>query len=122
MNQPAPHPLGSNREGMPGGGSHHKLSYSFYHVAVYGITYGSDHRDTWPTPPLSGLIIVHAPFATHKTSPPSTTICRHRRRFTTCPGPSNREPPPRSRQVLINVRNNHKLLARVKAFDRHCNM
>ena len=25
-------------------------------------------------------------------------------------------------QVLINVRNNHKLLARVKAFDRHCNM
>ena len=25
-------------------------------------------------------------------------------------------------QVLINIRNNHKLLARVKAFDRHCNM
>lgn len=25
-------------------------------------------------------------------------------------------------QVLINVRNNKKLLARVKAFDRHCNM
>lgn len=25
-------------------------------------------------------------------------------------------------QVLINVRNNHKLLGRVKAFDRHCNM
>jgi small nuclear ribonucleoprotein D2 len=25
-------------------------------------------------------------------------------------------------QVLINCRNNHKLLARVKAFDRHCNM
>ena len=24
--------------------------------------------------------------------------------------------------MLINVRNNHKLLARVKAFDRHCNM
>eukprot|EP00892_Ulva_mutabilis_P005830 jgi/Ulvmu1/3619/UM017_0031.1 len=24
--------------------------------------------------------------------------------------------------VLINCRNNHKLLARVKAFDRHCNM
>ena len=23
---------------------------------------------------------------------------------------------------MINVRNNHKLLARVKAFDRHCNM
>ena len=22
----------------------------------------------------------------------------------------------------VNVRNNHKLLARVKAFDRHCNM
>lgn len=27
-----------------------------------------------------------------------------------------------SLQVLINCRNNHKLLARVKAFDRHCNM
>ena len=25
-------------------------------------------------------------------------------------------------QILVNVRNNHKLLARVKAFDRHCNM
>jgi len=25
-------------------------------------------------------------------------------------------------QVLINCRNNHKLLARVKAFDRHLNM
>jgi small nuclear ribonucleoprotein D2 len=25
-------------------------------------------------------------------------------------------------QVLISVRNNRKLLGRVKAFDRHCNM
>jgi len=25
-------------------------------------------------------------------------------------------------QVLINCRNNHKYLARIKAFDRHCNM
>ncbi|KAL0491798.1 small nuclear ribonucleoprotein D2 [Acrasis kona] len=25
-------------------------------------------------------------------------------------------------QILINCRNNKKLLARVKAFDRHCNM
>ncbi len=25
-------------------------------------------------------------------------------------------------QVLINMRNNKKLLGRVKAFDRHCNM
>ncbi|KAF2740155.1 small nuclear ribonucleoprotein Sm D2 [Polyplosphaeria fusca] len=25
-------------------------------------------------------------------------------------------------QVLISVRNNRKILARVKAFDRHCNM
>ncbi|OEH75852.1 small nuclear ribonucleoprotein [Cyclospora cayetanensis] len=25
-------------------------------------------------------------------------------------------------QVLINCRNNRKLLARVKAFDRHCNL
>eukprot|EP00300_Choanocystis_sp_HF-7_P027098 c32163_g1_i1.p2 GENE.c32163_g1_i1~~c32163_g1_i1.p2 ORF type:complete len:109 (+),score=23.74 c32163_g1_i1:54-380(+) len=25
-------------------------------------------------------------------------------------------------QVLINVRNNRKLLGRIKAFDRHCNM
>ncbi|WWC69445.1 small nuclear ribonucleoprotein Sm D2 [Kwoniella pini CBS 10737] len=27
-----------------------------------------------------------------------------------------------SSQVLISLRNNKKLLARVKAFDRHCNM
>jgi len=27
-----------------------------------------------------------------------------------------------STPVLINCRNNHKLLGRVKAFDRHCNM
>jgi len=27
-----------------------------------------------------------------------------------------------SSQVLINLRNNHKLLGRVRAFDRHCNM
>ncbi|KAJ2710874.1 Small nuclear ribonucleoprotein Sm D2 [Coemansia spiralis] len=25
-------------------------------------------------------------------------------------------------QILISLRNNHKLLARIKAFDRHCNM
>lgn len=25
-------------------------------------------------------------------------------------------------QILISCRNNHKMLARVKAFDRHCNM
>jgi small nuclear ribonucleoprotein D2 len=25
-------------------------------------------------------------------------------------------------QVLINLRNNHKLLGQVRAFDRHCNM
>ena len=24
--------------------------------------------------------------------------------------------------VLINIRNNHKLLCRIKAFDRHCNL
>lgn len=29
---------------------------------------------------------------------------------------------PKHAQVLINCRNNKKLLARVKAFDRHCNM
>lgn len=28
----------------------------------------------------------------------------------------------RQTQILINCRNNHKLLGRVKAFDRHCNM
>ena len=28
----------------------------------------------------------------------------------------------RRSQVLINCRNNRKLLGRVKAFDRHCNM
>ena len=31
-------------------------------------------------------------------------------------------PPPPLLQVLINCRNNRKLLGRVKAFDRHCNM
>jgi len=25
-------------------------------------------------------------------------------------------------QILVNVRNNHKLLARIKAFDKHCNL
>ena len=30
--------------------------------------------------------------------------------------------PPPHWQVLINCRNNRKLLGRVKAFDRHCNM
>lgn len=25
-------------------------------------------------------------------------------------------------QILVSLRNNHKLLARIKAFDRHCNM
>jgi len=25
-------------------------------------------------------------------------------------------------QVLVNVRNNHKLLGRLKAFDKHCNL
>ena len=25
-------------------------------------------------------------------------------------------------QVLINLRNNHKVIGRVRAFDRHCNM
>jgi len=25
-------------------------------------------------------------------------------------------------QVLINLRNNHKIIGRVRAFDRHCNM
>jgi len=27
-----------------------------------------------------------------------------------------------SSNVLINLRNNHKLIGRVRAFDRHCNM
>lgn len=27
-----------------------------------------------------------------------------------------------NKQILVNVRNNHKLLGRIKAFDRHCNM
>jgi len=25
-------------------------------------------------------------------------------------------------QVLVNVRNNHKILGRMKAFDKHCNL
>ena len=31
-------------------------------------------------------------------------------------------PARRRLQVLINLRNNRKLLAHIKAFDRHCNM
>lgn len=27
-----------------------------------------------------------------------------------------------NKQILVNVRNNHKLLGRIKAFDRHLNM
>eukprot|EP00850_Spirogloea_muscicola_P011606 SM000072S21240 [mRNA] locus=s72:621083:621797:+ [translate_table: standard] len=40
------------------------------------------------------------------------------------PGPQCRSMPPVAVlvQVLINCRNNRKLLGRVKAFDRHCNM
>ena len=57
-----------------------------------------------PPPPLGApLLLVTTP-----TSPSAR------------PPPPNRNPPPP--QVLINCRNNHKLLARVKAFDRHCNM
>merc|ERR1711912_86298 len=33
-----------------------------------------------------------------------------------------RKPMRANSQVLINVRNNKKLLGRIKAFDRHCNM
>ena len=36
--------------------------------------------------------------------------------------PPRRRPTPSPPQVLINCRNNRKLLGRVKAFDRHCNM
>jgi small nuclear ribonucleoprotein (snRNP)-like protein len=36
--------------------------------------------------------------------------------------PPSRWHPTLQAQVLINCRNNHKLIARVKAFDRHCNM
>ena len=42
---------------------------------------------------------------------------RDARRCPACP-----TPPPPLLQVLINCRNNRKLLGRVKAFDRHCNM
>ena len=38
------------------------------------------------------------------------------------PTPTAATPAARFPQVLINCRNNRKLLGRVKAFDRHCNM
>ena len=37
-------------------------------------------------------------------------------------GPARFNSPLPALQVLINCRNNRKLLGRVKAFDRHCNM
>ena len=37
-------------------------------------------------------------------------------------GVSDAAPARRRLQVLINLRNNRKLLAHIKAFDRHCNM
>lgn len=42
--------------------------------------------------------------------------------FTTGPLSVLTEAVKNNTQVLINCRNNRKLLARVKAFDRHCNM
>ena len=41
--------------------------------------------------------------------------------FVSAPLASPPPPPPLS-QILVNLRNNHKLLGRVKAFDRHCNL
>jgi small nuclear ribonucleoprotein D2 len=48
----------------------------------------------------------------------------HSRETSFCAGPLSvlMQSVKNNSQVLINVRNNHKLLARVKAFDRHCNM
>ena len=51
------------------------------------------------------------------TSPPYTPLI--------CLRPSRLTPPPPHpplSQILVNLRNNHKLLGRVKAFDRHCNL
>ena len=56
--------------------------------------------------------------ATLPTSPPGT--CR--RPFNTGPLSVLSQSVKNNTQVLINCRNNRKLLARVKAFDRHCNM
>jgi small nuclear ribonucleoprotein D2 len=53
-------------------------------------------------PPAAALRALRAP--PRAACPPLTTLA---------PGAS---------QVLINCRNNRKLLGRVKAFDRHCNM
>ncbi|KAI9143371.1 hypothetical protein BKA69DRAFT_121147 [Paraphysoderma sedebokerense] len=42
--------------------------------------------------------------------------------FTTGPLSLLRNAVKNNSQILINCRNNRRLLARVKAFDRHCNM
>lgn len=59
-------------------------------------------------PHLSGFQFSAAPLIRLWNSCTLSHFCCH-----VCVGPH---------QVLINCRNNKKLLARVKAFDRHCNM
>jgi len=53
---------------------------------------------------------------------PEELAKREQEEFTTGPLSILEQSVKNNTQVLINVRNNKKLLGRVKAFDRHCNM
>ena len=102
---------------------------SYYRVSLKSV---STNRRGWRgerTPTVNPQSISH-PF-THKTLCASVSCSSDAK-----PPPAGNEQDELSRgplsvlmrsvknnsQVLINLRNNHKLLARVRAFDRHCNM
>jgi len=53
---------------------------------------------------------------------PEELAKREEEEFTTGPMSVLTQSVRNNTQVLINCRNNRKLLARIKAFDRHCNM
>lgn len=59
-----------------------------------------------------GVYVYDSPSSAFGIQPPSTQPST----------PTHNTPLIKHKQVLVNVRNNHKLLGRVKAFDRHCNL
>ncbi|GAM18084.1 hypothetical protein SAMD00019534_012590 [Acytostelium subglobosum LB1] len=56
------------------------------------------------------------------TDTPTTEERDEQKEFETGPLSILMESVNKNTQILINVRNNKKLLGRVRAFDRHCNM
>nr|CAD7428597.1 unnamed protein product [Timema monikensis] len=80
----------------------------------------------WPAHPTARLSdqIVSAPLVTKPKSEmtPDELSKREEEEFSTGPLSVLTQSVKNNTQVLINCRNNKKLLGRVKAFDRHCNM